>query len=135
NLGATPAPPTGDADTYLQWMTQWLVPADPSCAAGTACVNGGSNFMVYMEESPQGAFTCFDGENGALLNGGGVLLTYPGSNQITNANACTRTTGANGTITIDVPIADVTLAGGVPPFSSNRLYSVTASTTSSAASF
>jgi len=56
-----------------------------------------------------------------------VTLTYPGTKQITAPGACAFVLGPFGTITIDVPIADVSLDPGVAPLS-NRLYSVTAST-------
>jgi hypothetical protein len=56
-----------------------------------------------------------------------VTLTYPGTKQITATGACSFVPGPFGTITIDVPIADVSLDAGVSPLSS-RLYSVTAST-------
>ena len=59
-------------------------------------------------------------------NGGGVTLTYPGEIPITATGACSFTLGSFGTITIDVPIADVSLVGFAPL--SNRLFSVTAST-------
>jgi hypothetical protein len=58
--------------------------------------------------------------------GGGIILTYPGSKAITAHGACQAVMGPNGTITIDVPQADVDL-DGVPPLDS-KLYSVTAST-------
>ena len=67
---------------------------------------------------------------GRLSPGDVVLteaLTYPGVKQITAPGACTAVVGPSGTITIDVPIADVSLDAGVAPFA-NRLYSVTAST-------
>ncbi|HXM92728.1 MAG TPA: BBE domain-containing protein [Candidatus Dormibacteraeota bacterium] len=51
----------------------------------------------------------------------------PGTKQITAPGACSCVTGPFGKITIDVPIADVSLDTGVAPISS-RLYSVTAST-------
>jgi hypothetical protein len=134
DLTAAPVAPAPDIDPYVQWLTQWLVPSDPSCMSAAApCVNGGTNFMVYAESQLGGAISCSDGENGALLNGGGVTLTYVGAHPITGA-ACNANTTTN-TITIDVPIADVTLAGGVAPFNATRLYSVTASTTSSLAAF
>jgi hypothetical protein len=59
--------------------------------------------------------------------GGGVTLTYPGTTQITAPGACSYTLGPMGTITIDVPIANVSLDPGVAPLDPNRLYSVTAS--------
>jgi hypothetical protein len=56
-----------------------------------------------------------------------VTLTYPGTKQITVPGACAFTLGPFGSITIDVPISDVSLDTGVAPLSS-RLYSVTATT-------
>ncbi|TMK79032.1 MAG: hypothetical protein E6G45_04575 [Actinobacteria bacterium] len=118
----TLAPPGPDA--FAVWLTQWLVPASPGCTSSAdPCKNGGKNPFVYFESNG----TCWSGQNAALLLGGGVTLTYPGTTQITAPGACTRTLGPLGTITIDVPIADVSLESGVAPLSS-RLYSVTAST-------
>jgi hypothetical protein len=123
NFSLTPPAP----DTVAVWLTQWLVPADPTCISSAAsCKNGGKNPFVYFESN--GATTsCWSGENAALLLGGGVTLTYPGTKQITAAGACSFVVGPFGRITIDVPIADVSLDTGVQPIS-NRLYSVTAST-------
>jgi hypothetical protein len=125
NLTLTPPAP----DTLAVWLTQWLVPADTACASATdSCAKGGKNPFVYFESN--GATTsCWSGENAALTVGGGVTLTYPGHKQITGA-ACSFTPGPFGTITIDVPIADVSLDPSVAPFNANRLYSVTASTMS-----
>jgi len=112
-----PAPVAG-------WQTQWLVPASPTCTStADSCTKGGKNPFVYFESNG----TCWSGQNAAQLLGGGVTLTYPGVKQITAAGACTAVLGPSGTITIDVPIADVSLAAGVAPLS-KRLYSVTAST-------
>lgn len=135
NLSATPMAPAPDADTSVQWLTQWLVPSHPSCVSNNAsCALGGANFMVYAESTGGGAIQCFSGQNAGQLLGGGVVLTYPGTQTITATDACKATTGANGKITIDVPVANVTLAGGVLPLD-NKLYSVTASTTTSNATF
>jgi hypothetical protein len=132
SLSAMPSAPTGDTDAFLQWMTQWLIPADPGCVSGdVACTSGGENFMVYAQYSAGTGWQCWDGQNAAIVIGGGVSFTYPGVHQITTAGACTQTAGTPGTITIDVPVADVTLTGGVAPLSASRLYSVTAATTSS----
>jgi hypothetical protein len=121
NLSLSPPAP----DTVAVWLTQWLVPADPACSSSAAsCKNGGKNPFVYLESNG----TCWSGENAALLLGGGVTLTYPGTKQITASGACSFVTGPFGAITIDVPIADVSLDPGVAPLSANRLYSVTAST-------
>jgi len=111
------APTTAqDPDPDLVWLTQWLVPS-------TTDPNGGKNFMVYAESFNGGALQCFAGENAAQAVGGGVTLTYPGATTLPAAN-CNATLGPNGTITIDVPLADVTEAGAID----NRLHEVTAST-------
>jgi hypothetical protein len=123
NLSLTPPVP----DTFAAWQTQWLLPADPSCTSSApSCVNGGKNPFVYFETDGTSA-TCWSGQNAAQLLGGGVTLTYPGTKQITAPGACSYVLGRNGTITIDVPIADVGLDPGVAPLS-KRLYSITAST-------
>jgi hypothetical protein len=128
NLSLTPpfgANPPDPGDPVAVWLTQWLVPADPACSSSAAsCKNGGKNPFVYFESNG----TCWSGENAALLLGGGVTLTYPGTTQIKAAGACSFGLGPFGTITIDVPITDVSLDAGVAPFNANRLYSVTAST-------
>jgi len=121
-----PAPP--DTDTDEVWLTQWLVPAAPGCTSTAAsCVNGGRNVFVYAESTAGGAIRCYAGENAAQAIGGGVTLTYPGTTEITNSGACKAVTGAQGTITIDVPKALVGLDPGVGRLDS-KLYSVTAST-------
>jgi hypothetical protein len=112
-------------DTVAVWLTQWLVPADPGCTStADPCKNGGKNPFVYFESNG----TCWSGQNAAVLLGGGVTLTYPGTKPITAPGACSWALGPFGRITIDVPISDVSLEGSVAPFSPNRLYSVTAST-------
>ena len=127
NLSLTPPAP----DTVAVWLTQWLVPADPACTSSSdSCKNGGKNSLVYFESNPTSATptSCWSGQNAAQLLGGGVTLTYPGTKQITASGACSFVLGSFGTITIDVPITDVSLDSGVNPFSTKRLYSVTAST-------
>jgi hypothetical protein len=113
----TLAPTTAqDPDPDLVWSTQWLIPSntDP---------NGGKNFHVYAESLNGAALQCFVGENAAIVVGGGVSLTYPGNTQLPAAN-CKSTLGANGTITIDVPLSMVSAAAPI-----NRLlHEVTAST-------
>ena len=100
------------------------MPAHPNCSSSAdSCKNGGKNPFVYFESSG----TCWSGQNAAQLLGGGVTLTYPGTTQITAPGACSFVLGPFGTITIDVPIADVSLDTGVTPLT-NRLFSVTAST-------
>jgi hypothetical protein len=116
-----PGPP--DSDTDLVWLTQWLVPASPSCS-GAGCAEGGKNFFVYAESTAGALVRCFSGENASQALGGGVTMTYPGAKQITAPGACSVVTGANGKITIDVPIADVS----IPTPLNATLYSVTGST-------
>ena len=82
---------------------------------------------MYAESANGGPIHCWVGENAAEALGGGVTLTYPGSEELTAPGACTAQTGANGKITIDVPLSKVSLDAGVAPFA-NRLYSVTATT-------
>jgi len=120
NLSLTPPAP----DAVAVWLTQWLVPAAPTCSSSAdSCTKGGKNPFVYFESNG----TCWSGQNAALLLGGGVTLTYPGVKQIIASGACSFVLAQFGTITIDVPIADVSLDTSVNPFS-NTLYSVTAST-------
>jgi hypothetical protein len=122
------APLAPDADRDLVWLTQWLVPASATCTStAPSCVNGGLNFDVYAELTAGGAVSCWTGQNALEQNAEGVQLTYPGSTQLTAPGACSVVSGSGGTITIDVPLADVSLDPGVAPMSS-RLYSVTAST-------
>jgi hypothetical protein len=99
--------------TTLVWSTQWKV-------VSPTAPNGGKTFHAYMESVAGGAPTFHVGENAAELNGGGALLTYPGSATVPgeyNADA--------GIITIDVPRSAIAVdgAGADPP-----LYSVTSST-------
>jgi hypothetical protein len=111
------APTTAqDPDLDLVWLTQWFVPS-------TTDPNGGKNFFVYAESFNGGALQCFVGENAAQAVGGGVTLTYPGATQLSAAN-CLSTTGPNGTITIDVPLSNVSEPGAID----NRLHEVTGST-------
>ena len=127
NLSLTPPAP----DTVAVWLTQWLVPADPACTSSSdSCTKGGKNSFVYFESNPASTTptSCWSGQNAAQVLGGGITLTYPGTKQITASGACSFVLGSFGAITIDVPIADVSLDTGVNPFSTNRLYSVTAST-------
>jgi hypothetical protein len=111
------APTVGqDPDTDLVWSTQWFVPSltDP---------NGGKNFHVYGESNNGAALQCFVGENAVALVGGGGVLTYPGNSQLPAAN-CQATLGPNGTISIYVPLSQVSEADPVD----NKLHEVTAST-------
>jgi hypothetical protein len=124
NLTLTPPAP----DAVAVWLTQWLVPAATGCTStARSCPDGGKNPFVYFESNGTST-SCWSGENAAQLLGGGVMLTYPGTTKITASGACSFTLGPFGTITIDVPISDVSLDPGVAPLSPNRLYSVTAST-------
>src|SRR3989440_4181904 len=111
------APTTAqDPDLDLVWLTQWFVPS-------TTDPNGGKNFFVYGESFNGGALQCFAGENAAQAVGGGVTLTYPGITQLPAANCLVRT-GRNGTITIDVPLSNVSEPGAID----NHLHEVTTST-------
>src|SRR5437588_56687 len=106
NMSLNPPAP----DTVAVWLTQWLVPADPGCTStADSCKKGGKNPFVYFELNG----TCWSGENAALLLGGGVTLTYPGTKQITAPGACSFVPGPFGSVTIDVPISDVSLDAGV----------------------
>jgi len=125
---APPAAPNEDND--LVWLTQWFVPAASGCSSSAPpCVNGGANFMVYGESNGGGPIQCWVGQS-SMTNGNGALgleIAYPGTTQLTEPGACAVVPGANGTITIDVPLSLVSLDPGVALFSS-KLYSVTAST-------
>ena len=111
------APTTAeDSDTDLVWLTQWLV---PSSSDGS----GGKNFHVYAESNNGAALQCFVGENAAETTGGGVSMTYPGNTQLPAAN-CQSVLGPGGTITIYVPLSQVSETGPID----NRLHEVTAST-------
>jgi len=87
--------------------------------------------MAYAEvdksQNGDGQFHCWVGQNGVMQVGGGVMLTYPGTTEITAPGACAVATGQGGSITIDVPLSLVSLDPGVAAFSP-RLYSVTTST-------
>ncbi len=127
------APPAGIApgDSVLRWLTQWLVPASPSCTDTTLqspCASGGKNFYVYAESKDGAEPRCYSGENATAPTGFtvGPMLTYPGYPEITAAGACSIVKGAPGSITIDVPIAQVSLPNTAPL--DDTLYSVTTST-------
>ena len=127
---STVAPASPDTDKDLVWLTQWFVPAAPSCTSSApSCANGGANFMVYAESDDGAPIRCYVGQSSmAFINGAlGLTLAYPGTTEITDPGACAVVPGLNGTITIDVPLTAVSLDAGVAPLSS-RLYSVTAST-------
>ena len=105
-----------DPDPDLVWLTQWLVPS-------TSDPKGGKNFFVYAESTSGGAMQCFAGENHAIRNSDWFILTYPGQTALPAAN-CVVVQGANGTITIDVPLS---LVNEVNPID-DQLHEVTAST-------
>ena len=120
----TPSPAAAAGGPVEVWQMQWHVPSKSNAADPTkGDPNGGKLFFAYMESQAGQAPTCWDGENATEVNGGGVLLTYPGINQLP-ATACTYTATAPGTITMTVPVADVT----EPDALNNILYSATAST-------
>ena len=85
--------------------------------------------MVYAESYDGGPIQCFVGQSSMIpINGAlGLSIGYPGTTQLTAPGACATVPGANGTITIDVPLSQISLDPGVAPFST-KLYSVTAST-------
>jgi hypothetical protein len=118
NLSLTPTT-SADPDQDLVWLTQWLVPSstDPL---------GGKNFFVYAESFNGGALQCFAGENAQNkigASGSAFAITYPGATALPAAN-CKSTLGANGTITVYVPLSAVNEAGAID----NKLHEVTAST-------
>ena len=119
------APSAAAGGVDLVWQTQWHVPV--SSASTTAGAPGGHIFFAYMESDNGGAPTFWDGENSTttFTNGGNGSLTYPGLHQITGSYTAT----APGTISISVPVADVS----DPAALSSTLFSVTASTLSYAA--
>jgi hypothetical protein len=116
NLNLAPTT-TQDPDTDLVWLTQWFVPS-------TSDATGGRNFHVYAESTNGGALQCFFGQNAATPNGGGFSLAYPGGQTPLPAANCQSTLGANGTITIYIPLSSVSEADPID----GRLHEVTAST-------
>jgi len=127
---STAAPVSPDQDSDLVWLTQWLVPAATDCTSTAAsCKNGGKNPMVYAESTGDGSIQCWAGESSMTFANGalGLVIAYPGTVQLTEPGACSVVPGTNGTITIDVPLSQVSLDPGVAPFSA-KIYSVTAST-------
>lgn len=112
------APTTAqDPDPDLVWHTQWLV---PSATDST----GGKNFHAYAESLNGAPLQCFTGENAVIFVGGGVSTTYPGGATALPAANCQSTLGPNGTITIFVPLSNVTEPNPID----SRLHEVTAST-------
>jgi type 1 fimbria pilin len=69
------------------------------------------NFMVYGESTDEGPIQCFLGESSMTVSNGaaGLVIAYPGATPITTPGACAVVAGANGTITIDVPLSQVSL--------------------------
>lgn len=116
NLSLAPST-ANDPDPDLVWSTQWFVPS-------TTEPNGGKNFHVYAESFNGAPLQCFVGENAATVVGGGVALTYPGGETPLPAANCVSTLGANGAITIYVPLSSVSVPGAID----NNLHEVTAST-------
>jgi hypothetical protein len=109
-----PSPTSQNPDRDLVWSTQWITPSSTSA-------DGGKNFHVYMESFNGDPPQFFVGENATTLQGGGVMMTYPPTTAVTGSFTPT----APGTITIDVPVALVSVAN---PIVQDRLFSVTAST-------
>ena len=112
----TPAAGATDPFPDLVWLTQWHVPSKTDTF-------GGHVDFVYMESNAGSAPTFWTGDSGDVgpVNTGNGSFTYPGVTQLTTATYAAK---APGTITITVPIADVS---DVAPLSTT-LYSVTAST-------
>jgi len=108
DLRSLAAPGAGGTTTV--WDTQWKVPS-------TTDKNGGAFFHAYMESVGGGAPSFWVGQNAITTNGGGVMLTYPGSTAVTGSYTAT----APGVITIDVPVGTVTEPGALD----SLLYSVT----------
>ncbi len=121
NLGFLPDA-ANDPDPNLVWLTQWFVPS-------TTDPNGGKNFFVYAESTSGGPVQCYAGENHATRNSDWFILTYPGNGPALPAANCVVAPGANGTITIDVPLSLVNEANPID----NKLHEVTASTMTLAA--
>jgi uncharacterized repeat protein (TIGR01451 family) len=117
------SPPTtsGDTDPVVEWLTTWMEPSSSD-------THGGKFFHVYAESNNGAAPVCFSGESSeAIVQGAGqsvnFLMTYPGQSQITTAGACSVNQGTS-TVTIDVPVSNVTVAGEV----GSTFYSVTGAT-------
>jgi hypothetical protein len=105
---------TGNRDTHLVWLVQWLSPSrtDP---------HGGSNPFVYMESANGRPPTFWIGESARWtlppeLSG----FTYPGVKRVKGSYV----RSAPGTITIEVPASAITARNPV----SRILFHVTAST-------
>jgi len=105
---------TGNGDTHLVWLVQWLSPSRTDSG-------GGSNPFVYMESAKGRAPTFWAGESArqtlpSYLAG----FTYPGVKRVKGS----LSRSAPGTITIEVPASAVLDRSPV----SRTLYHVTAST-------
>ena len=116
------SPPPTAGGTDLVWQISWLRP-ERRDAGGGGDANGGHHFFAYMESNNGAAPVCFEGDAAFDTAGNGALRSYPGLNQISGA-ACSYTPTAPGTITIDVPIVDVSPTIPID----STLYSVTAAT-------
>ena len=112
------APSAADGGPDLVWLTQWHVPSESD-------PQGGKVFFAYMESDNGATPTFWDGESALYLpNGGTGQISYPGLHQITG----TYTASSPATITISVPVADVSDSA-----IDQNLYSVQASTMTLAA--
>jgi hypothetical protein len=124
NLGSLSVPPTEGGPDAI-WLTRWELPnPNPSVA------DQGHVFYVAMESDNGGPPSFYAGETQSIAavpgssSGQGFFLTYPPEETITGS----YTPGSPGTITIDVPAADV----GNPSASLEPLYSVTGLTATQA---
>ena len=127
---STAAPASPDTDNDLVWLTQWScrprrAARRPRRRARTAARTSWST----PSRTTAAPIQCFVGpepllsQNGAL----GLQLTYPARRRSRRRARARLCPASNGTITIDVPLSQVSLDPGVAPFSA-KLYSVTAST-------
>lgn len=108
SLAASPA--LGGPDAV--WLTRWELPTShPSVAVQ------GHVFFAAMESDAGGAPSFYAGQTGTISTTHAKYLTYPPGVAVTGH----YTPGAPGTITIDVPAADV----GNPSGSALPLFSVT----------
>jgi len=109
-----PDPTTGNRDTHLVWLSQWLSPSRTEPV-------GGGNFFAYMESANGRRPTFWIGESGRATNDlGAPGFSYPGSTRVRGSYTATKP----GRIMIDVPIR----AARSPNPTSKTLYQVTAST-------
>lgn len=117
NLG-TLSVPASEGGPDAIWLTRWELPTgSPSFA------DQGQVFYAAMESYAGGAPTFYAGRTQTIAarpntgSGQGFFLTYPPEDRVTG----TYTRGSPGTITIDVPAADV----GNPGRANLKLYSAT----------